>query len=223
MRSLTAAGSKRALIVLVSFHILVIAASNYLVQLPFQLFGVYTTWGTFSFPLVYLATDLTVRIFGSAKARLIIFGAMLPALLTSYIVSILFFEGRYQGIAGLATFNLFVFRIAFASFTAYVMGQLLDIRVFSYLRNSQRWWLAPAGSTIVGNLIDTALFYFLAFWASSDAFMAAHWPEIALVDYGFKLLVSILLFLPIYGIVLRLLTDKLLDRTDRQPQDMPLR
>ena len=210
MPSPTSAQTKRALIVLVSFHIVIIAASNYLVQIPFELFGVMTTWGTFSFPLVYLATDLTVRIFGSTKARRIIFGAMLPALVASYVISILFFEGRFQGFDGLVTLNIFVFRIAFASFTAYVIGQLLDISVFSYLRRHQRWWVAPSASTIVGNLVDTAIFYSLAFWASSDEFMATHWPEIAIADYCFKLLVSIILFLPMYGIVLKLLTEKLL-------------
>jgi len=70
----------RALTVLVSLHILIISASNYLVQLPFQIAGFHTTWGAFSFPFVYLATDLTVRIFGQTAARKIIFKAMLPAL-----------------------------------------------------------------------------------------------------------------------------------------------
>ena len=42
--------------------------------------------------------------------------------------------------------------------------------------------------------------------------MATHWPEIALVDYLFKLLVSIVLFLPVYGIVLKILTDRLISR-----------
>ena len=72
MRSSSTEQIQRALIVLVSFHIVIIGASNYLVQIPFQFFGVYTNWGTFSFPLVYLATDLTVRVFGSARARKII-------------------------------------------------------------------------------------------------------------------------------------------------------
>ena len=101
MRSLTTEQSQQALLVLVSFHIIIIGASNYLVQIPFQLFGVYTTWGTFSFPLVYLATDLTVRVFGSNRARAIIFRSMIPALLLSYTVSILFFEGKFQGFGGL--------------------------------------------------------------------------------------------------------------------------
>ena len=202
----------RALAVLVTFHIIVIAASNYLVQIPFQIFGLHTTWGTFTFPLVYLATDLTVRIFGQTQARKIIFWTMIPALLISYLVSVIFFEGRFQGLGGLAEFNLFVFRIAFASFIAYLAGQLMDIKVFSRLREHRSWWVAPSVSTIVGNLVDTLLFYSIAFWASSDAFMAQHWPEIALLDYCFKIGVSILLFLPAYGLLLNLLTAAMVPR-----------
>lgn len=208
---LTKAQTNRALIALISFHILVIAASNYLVQLPFQIFGLHTTWGTFSFPLVYLATDLTVRIFGSAEARKIIFGAMFPALLVTYIFSVIFFEGNYQGFGGLTTLNVFVLRIAFASLAAYVLGQIADIKVFSRLRQNKKWWVAPSASTILGNLLDTIVFYSIAFWASSDAFMATHWPEIAALDYGFKLFVSLLLFLPVYGVLLRIITDRILE------------
>jgi queuosine precursor transporter len=210
MLSLTTAQRNRALITLTLFHIFIIAASNYLVQLPFQIFGLHTTWGTFSFPFIFLATDLTVRIFGAAEARKIIMSAMLPALILSYSISVVFFEGRFQGLAGLNEFNTFVFRIALASFTAYIFGQLLDIKVFSKLRANRSWWLAPSASTVAGNLLDTAIFFSVAFCASSDVFMAQHWPEIAALDYAFKLFVSIFLFLPLYGALLRYLTDKLL-------------
>ncbi len=210
MLSLTAAQRNRALITLAIFHIFIIAASNYLVQLPFQIFGLHTTWGTFSFPLIFLATDLTVRIFGSAEARKIIFTAMLPALVLSYCISVIFFEGRFQGLVHLSLFNSFVFRIALASFIAYILGQLLDITVFSKLRANKRWWVAPSVSTVAGNLMDTAIFFSVAFWASPDVFMAKHWPEIAVLDYSFKLFVSILLFLPLYGALLRYLTERIL-------------
>ncbi len=210
MSSFTDVQLSRALAVLVAFHVVVIAASNYLVQIPFQVLGLHTTWGTFSFPLVYLATDLTVRIFGKGQARKIIFLTMIPALLISYLVSVLFFEGLFQGLGVLAVFNFFVFRIAFASFIAYLAGQLLDVKVFSRLREHRSWWVAPGASTIVGNLVDTILFYSIAFWASSDAFMALHWPEIAAVDYCFKIVVSMLLFLPAYGVLLNLLTETMM-------------
>lgn len=219
MLTLSQAQIQRALVILVSFHIIIIAASNYLVQIPFQIFGLHTTWGTFSFPFIFLATDLTVRIFGSSRARKIIFSAMFPALLVSYCISVAFFEGKFQGIAGLLTFDTFVFRIALASFTAYVLGQLLDIKIFSKLRKNRRWWVAPGTSTVLGNLLDTGIFYTVAFYASSDKFMAAHWPEIALLDYAFKLFVSILLFLPLYGVLLKTITESLL-KERRQFSDL---
>lgn len=216
MLALTQEQLQRSVLILATFHITIIAASNYLVQLPLQLFGMHTTWGTFSFPFVYLATDLTVRIFGASDARKIIFWAMMPALLLSYVISVLFFEGTFQGFNGLATLNTFVFRIAFASFAAYTIGQLADIKVFSKLRQRAQWWVAPGASTILGNLLDTLIFFSLAFFACSDPFMAAHWEEIALVDYGFKLFVSLLLFLPMYGLLLKTLTETILAESRSQ-------
>ncbi|MCG9748441.1 7-cyano-7-deazaguanine/7-aminomethyl-7-deazaguanine transporter [Shewanella sp. Isolate8] len=210
MLMLSPAQIQRALLLLVSFHIAIITASNYLVQLPFQLFGFHTTWGAFSFPFVYLATDLTVRIFGQQSARKIILRAMIPALLISYLIGVLFHQGSFQGGDALAQFNNFVFRIAFASFAAYLVGQLMDITVFARLRQAKAWWVAPAASTVVGNLIDTLVFFSVAFYASSDPFMAEHWMEIASVDYGFKLIVSLGLFLPAYGVLLRVLQERIL-------------
>lgn len=113
----------KALFWLSLFHLLVITSSNYLVQLPVSILGFHTTWGAFSFPFIFLATDLTVRIFGAPLARRIIFAVMIPALLISYVISSLFYMGSWQGFGALAHFNLFVARIATASFMAYALGQ----------------------------------------------------------------------------------------------------
>lgn len=188
---------------LVAFHILIIIASNYLVQIPIDLFGFHSTWGAFSFPFIFLATDLTVRLIGKAAARRVIMRAMVPALIASYIVSVLFHEGRFNGVDALGEFNSFVFRIACASFAAYVLGQLLDVQVFDRMRRSYvQWWVAPAASSIFGQALDTAAFFGIAFWHSSNPFMAEHWGEIAVVDYVIKLTVSLLLFVPMYGVAL---------------------
>ncbi|ABM04346.1 conserved hypothetical integral membrane protein [Psychromonas ingrahamii 37] len=216
MLSLTAVQIRRALVVLVSFHILIISASNYLVQLPFTIFGLHTTWGAFSFPFVYLATDLTVRIFGQEAARKIILKAMLPALIISYVIGVIFHQGGFKGFGALAELNTFVLRIAFASFAAYFVGQLMDITIFAQLRRTRSWWVAPACSTVIGNLLDTAVFFGLAFYASNDLFMANNWPEIATVDYAFKLLVSLGLFLPAYGVLLKVLEHKLVTLPGQQ-------
>lgn len=122
MSPFTTVQRKKALIWLSLFHLLVITSSNYLVQLPISIFGFHTTWGAFSFPFIFLATDLTVRIFGAPLARRIILAVMIPALLISYGVSALFYMGEWQGFAALTSFNLFVARIAAASFMAYALG-----------------------------------------------------------------------------------------------------
>ncbi len=209
MSAFTSAQQRKALTWLVGFHLLIITSSNYLVQLPFTLFGFHTTWGAFSFPFIFLATDLTVRIFGAQMARKIIFKVMLPALLVSYGLSVLFFEGAFQGFAQLTEFNLFVARIAVASFMAYVLGQILDVHVFNRLRQAGPWWVAPTLSTILGNALDTLAFFAIAFYNSPDAFMAEHWTEIAMVDYVFKILISLFLFVPMYGVLLNYLSGKL--------------
>ena len=214
MTPFTSTQRRHALVWLSLFHLLVITSSNYLVQLPVSVFGFHTTWGAFSFPFIFLATDLTVRIFGAPLARRIVFAVMIPALMISYVISSLFYMGEWQGFAALAHFHLFVARIAAASFMAYALGQILDVHVFNRLRQSKHWWLAPTASTLFGNISDTLAFFFIAFWRSTDPFMAAHWVEIALVDYTFKVLISIVFFLPMYGVLLNMLMKRLADKSD---------
>lgn len=206
---------RNSLIILSFFHIFIITASNYLVQIPFEVtvpftdFSFHSTWGALTFPFIFLATDLTVRIFGAKEARWIIFVVMIPALIVSYIVSVLFSEASYQGISALGEFNMFVFRIAFASFAAYVFGQLLDVYVFNHLRQLNTWWIAPSSSMVFGSMADTFLFFSIAFYASSDAFMAENWVQIGFVDYLSKLFIGILLFVPAYGVILNIILRKL--------------
>ena len=195
-------GYNRALFWLIGLHIFIIAISNYLVQMPLEIFGFITTWGAITFPFIFLITDLTLRIFGRQLARRIIFFAMLPALAISYYFSVVFANGQFIGHEHLLDFNLFVFRIVLASFTAYVVGQLLDIRVFNKLRQLKTWWIAPLASTFIGNLVDSLCFFAIAFYKSPDPFMAAHWIEIGTMDYAFKLLMGVFIFLPLYGVVL---------------------
>lgn len=201
--------NKRLLALLVAFHILVVASSNYLVQFPITVFGFKATWGAFTFPLVFLATDLTVRLLGAKLGRRIIFYAMFPALVVSYVITVGFLDGAWLGFDSLLTFNLFVARIAIASFAAYVVGQILDIFVFNKLRQHKQWWRAPFGSAIFGNLLDTFTFFMIAFYKTSDVYLAENLFEIATVDYIFKMIISALFFLPLYKIVLNQILKRL--------------
>ncbi len=191
-------------------HVFIIVLSNYAVQIPVTVLGVDTTWGTFTYPFIFVATDLTIRIYGAAKARKIIFTAMLPALVVSYIVGTLFSFGQYQGLNSLLVFSIFVFRISLASFSAYVVGQLVDILVFQRLRALKQWYIAPAASSIMGNALDTFIFYAIAFYQCNDPYMAENWVSLGIVDYLVKIAASLSLFVPIYGMILNLLAKYVL-------------
>ena len=121
---------------LVALHVIVITVSNGLVNIPVEILGVKLTWAAFSFPLVVIATDLTVRLLGKQIARSTIAIAYPLAIVGSILVVLA--EGAPQSVA---------LRIGFASATAYAIGTLLDVYVFQWLReNYSAWWLAPAAS-----------------------------------------------------------------------------
>ena len=183
--------NRKLITYLVLGHCLIIAISNYLVQFPINIFGLDYTIGTFTFPIIVLATDLTVRLSNATNARKVIGYAFIPAFIISYIFA--------------------DFRIAIASVLAYSIGQLLDVFVFSKVRDrvgddgfnlSSYWFLAPAISTFFAQLIDTYLFYGVAFYNSADDFMRENWDVIAFNDFILKLLVCYLAFLPIYVLIL---------------------
>jgi len=52
----------------------------------------------------------------------------------------------------------------------------------------------------------------VAFWHSDDPFMAANWVEIATVDYVIKLTISLILFVPLYGMLLGAIVRRLPQR-----------
>ena len=198
--------SVAALRTLTTGHIFLLTLSNLLVQYPFSLFGFHTTWGAFTYPAIFILTDLTVRLSNARYARSVIFRSMIPGLILSYVIaSYLETSNSWD----LLTLHIMPLRIAVACFFAYVIGQVLDVFVFQRYRNKAPWWLAPTLSSTVGNLIDTSLFFAIAFYQCSNPFLSQHWVEIASVDFFFKIAISLLAFIPIYGLVLTAMSVQL--------------
>jgi uncharacterized integral membrane protein (TIGR00697 family) len=187
---------------LVALHIFVIVISNALVSIPVEILGVKLTWAAFVYPLVILATDLTVRLIGKGIARATIAAAYPLAIIGSIAVVLL--EGAPQSVA---------LRIGFGSATAYLIGCLLDVYVFQYVREkfTQQWWAAPALSMVVANFIDSYVFFSIAFQGGADEYMAVHWPEIALSQSILKIVVGFIIFLPAYGLLLNYLKKRVAD------------
>ena len=101
-------------------------------------------------------------------------------------------------------------RIGIASGLAYAIGVLIDINAFQFIRKKySSWWIAPALSTIVSNIIDSYTFFFTAFYNSDDTYMAQNWLEIAGTQTILKILIGLIFFLPTYGILLSFFSKKI--------------
>lgn len=179
-----------------------VAASNILVQYQFNYFGLgdILTWGAFTYPLAFLVNDLTNRRFGPQAARKVV----LAGFVLGVIMSI-----------WLATP-----RIAIASGSAFLFAQLLDISVFDRLRRLS-WWKAPFAAAMVGSVLDTILFFAIAFAAQfawidqmtghTDSSLTeivpflgqpvALWMSLAIGDFLIKVIMGTLMLVP-YGAIL---------------------
>ena len=187
---------------LVVTHIFIITLSNVLVAIPLNIYGFKLTWAAFSFPLVVVTTDLTVRLLGKSIARKTITFSYPLAIISS--VLIIYFEGNLISIA---------LRIGLASATAYALGILIDIYAFQLIREKYSiWWIAPALSTIISNIIDSYTFFFTAFSNSSDKYMSLNWFEIAGTQTILKILIGLIFFLPVYGILLSYIQKRIIKK-----------
>ena len=184
---------------LVVLHISIITISNVLVSIPIEVYGFKITWAAFSFPLVVVATDLTIRLIGKAMAQKTITFSFPFAIISS--VLILYLENNPVSVA---------LRIGVASGLAYAIGVLIDIHAFQFIRQKySSWWIAPSLSTIVSNVIDSYTFFFTAFYNSDDSYMAQNWLEIAGTQTVLKILIGLIFFLPTYGILLNYFSKRI--------------
>ena len=147
--------------------VLIVVSSNVLVQYPLS---DWLTWGAITYPFSFLVVDLANRYHGARMARRIVYVGFVVALLLS---------------AWLATP-----RIAVASGTAFLCAELLDVTIFNRLRR-HAWWKPPLVSTLFASVVDTAIFFTLAF-AGTDM----PWVTLALGDLGVKVAIALFALVP---------------------------
>jgi queuosine precursor transporter len=180
----------------------VVVASNILVQF---LVGPWLTWGAFTYPFAFLVTDLMNRLHGPAAARRVILAGFIVGLACSFVGSQI--DGPFGPLVSL--------RVAMASGTAFLVGQLLDVAVFNRLRGGS-WWRAPFVASIAGSVLDTAIFFSVAF-SATFAFLAPHvdvawanesipllghgpvaplWQSLAIADFCVKFAIAVFALAP---------------------------
>ncbi len=195
----------------------IVVASNILVQ--FLILDGLLTWGAFTYPLAYLVTDITNRVYGVGPARKVVFAGFVVGVICSLIGTQIMLQG--DGF----TYAAVPLRVAVASGVAFLVAQLSDVTVFNAVRGG-RWWRAPLASTLVGSTLDTIVFFTIAFSASVTLFgtnadaaiswawepvpfmlfgpMASLWVTLAFADWLVKLSLALIALIPFKVIVARL-------------------
>ena len=153
----------------------IVLLSNFLVQFPLN---AWLTWGAFSYPVTYLVTDVCNRVAGPSLARRVAWLGFATGLVCSAILAPV--------------------RIAVASGSAFIVSQLLDVAVFNRLRQLS-WWKAPLFGSAAASVVDTAIFFSLAFAGTKFA-----WLHLAAGDLGVKLAMAVALLPPYRALVARL-------------------
>ncbi|MDO5631928.1 MAG: VUT family protein [Paracoccus sp. (in: a-proteobacteria)] len=185
---------------------IIVVAANILVQYHI---GAYLTWGAFTYPFTFLVTDVMNRVYGPAAARRVVYAGFVTGVACSLIAF---------------GFDLTTLRIAIGSGVAFLTAQLLDVAVFNRLREGS-WWRAPLMSSSLGSLVDTALFFTIAFtaalphdantgWANEAAPLLGFGPELpfwqslGVADWLVKMLLALLALVPFRIIVRNLLRQQ---------------
>ena len=157
----------------------VVLSSNFLVQFPVNYYGLNSilTYGAFSYPIAFLITDLANRAYGKIVARNIVYLGFLVGILCTLFFSINFTD-------------LISIRIAIGSGSAFLVAQLLDVQIFDKLRKNS-WYLAPLVSSSIGSIVDTFLFFSIAFVGTG-----VPWVTLSLGDLTVKLFVALVMLVP---------------------------
>ena len=165
----------------------IVILSNYLVQFPIKFYDLQNllTYGAFSYPITFLITDLSNRAFGKWKARqVVLVGFFIGIILTLFIST---------------NFNdMISIRIAIGSATAFIVAQNLDINIFDKLRR-RSWYIAPLTSSIIGSILDTFIFFSIAFYNTD-----VPWVTLSLGDLFVKLLVALTMLIPFKILITRI-------------------
>lgn len=192
----------RPLVLGVAAMAVIVILSNILVQF---LVGNWLTWGAFTYPFAFLVTDLVNRFHGPRQARKVVAAGFVVGLACSFVGSQI--EGPFGPLVSL--------RVAIGSATAFLVGQLMDVAIFNRLRAGS-WWKAPFAASILGSVLDTVIFFTLAFsaplsfiapgvdvaWANEPVPLLGWgpvlplWVSLAIADFSVKIVIAVFALAP---------------------------
>lgn len=160
-----------------------------------DIFGISATLGNVMFASIYLATDILNDIYGRKVAKRAVWLGFSSTLVMIIVMQMsLHFIPAPEDISQKALSTIFdlVPRIALGSIIAYIIGQHVDVFIFSMIKKvfqSDKTFIIRAyGSTVLSSIIDTVLFVTIAFIGTLPASVVF---EIFITTYVLKLVSTI--------------------------------
>ena len=128
--------------------------------------------GTFFFPISYIFGDVLTEVYGYARTRKVVwtgFAALAFASFMSWAVIHMRPSPAYLDQGALEAIFSSTPRIVGASLIAYWAGELFNSYVLAKMKvwtEGRHLWARTIGSTLVGQVVDSAIFYPIAFLGS---------------------------------------------------------
>ncbi|RWZ60316.1 VUT family protein [Halobacillus fulvus] len=170
--------------------------ANIQVVKTIELFGLTATLGNIIYGTAFLATDILNENYGKKDAKKAVWMGFASLILMTVIMQMaLRFTPGEQDIAQPAMETLFgiVPSIAIGSLTAYIVSQYFDVWLYSKLKmvfkSDRTLWIRNNGSTMVSQLLDSAIFCGIAFYG---VYPVDIWLEIFITTYFIKFIVAAL-------------------------------
>jgi len=189
-----------------------IASSAKIVDLGISLFGVHAAFdaGTILFPVSYIFGDILTEVYGYKNSRRVIwtgFACLVLSALVFWLVKILPGEAIWQGYAGDAAYlailgGMSSGGIVLASLVGFWFGEFSNSFVLAKMKilTKGRWlWTRTIGSTLVGELVDSAGFVIVA--VLFKVFPRELFLTLVLTNYFFKVTMEVVMTPATYLIV----------------------
>lgn len=162
--------------------------------IPFTKFHFSFDGGTLLFPFSYIFADILTEVYGYERSRKVIwsgfFGLVLMAAIV-WLVGIIPPDPLWEYQTAYQSLLMTAPRIALASIVAYFAGEFTNSYVLSKMKiitKGKHLWSRTIASTLIGELIDTVIFVYVAFWGIWDQSLIV---MVLISNYVFKTLYEI--------------------------------
>lgn len=171
MPSLTERDYKKVLICLGIYLTSLFAANTVGMKIMPLFFGTHMSVAVFSFPIVFLMTDVIGEVYGRSLAKMFVrIGFISTALFIGYSLLSLAMPWAEAGLWAKESYNLIFSvsgRIGLASLTAFLVAEYQDVLTFFFVKGKigeGLFWLRSLLSNLWSQLLDSAIFMTIAFY-----------------------------------------------------------